>query len=192
MALGDTIIIRQVTEMLAVLLTDLGLSVTHCSPAALKTTVTNDNDGIKKVNLYLYQVLENPFAKNQPWKSTNKERQQYPPLALNLYYLLTPYSTEPLDSHELLGESMKIFYDNSIMGQNRLPEALRLTVEQLSISLCPLKIEELTRIWNALQSPYRLSAAYEVKIVLVESDRCKTIGRVKEKMILYSERTDEE
>jgi hypothetical protein len=81
---------------------------------------------------------------------------------------------------------MRLLYDNSIIERNQLPEALRLSVEQLTISLCPLKLEELTRIWNALQSPYRLSVSYEVKIVLIESEQRKTTARVEEKNILYS------
>jgi len=74
------------------------------------------------------------------------------------------------------------------MEKSQLPAPLRLIIEQLSISLCPLKLEELTRIWNALQTPYRLSVAYEVKILLVESEKQRRISRVKKKITSYSKK----
>ncbi|MEE8587285.1 MAG: Pvc16 family protein, partial [Acidobacteriota bacterium] len=47
------------------------------------------------------------------------------------------------------------------------------------IDLCQFDIEEQTRIWNALNKPYRLSACYEVRIVSIDSTirRNRTPGR---------------
>ena len=82
MALGDINIIGDVTNTLTDLLA--GLDVTLDPPNALQ----GSEDSYAKINLYLYQVLENPFAKNQPWITEGPGQQKYPPLALNLYYLL--------------------------------------------------------------------------------------------------------
>lgn len=181
MALGDTNTIGDVTDTLTKLLTDL--EVTTDSPSALK------GDGVyTKTNLYLYQVLENPFSKNQPWVTENSSERRYPPLALNLYYLLTPYASDPSSAHKVLSHAMRIFHDNSIIKGSQLSESLRLTVDQLAISLCPLKLEELTRIWNALQTSYRLSVCYEVRIVLIESEIEGAMTRVMTKIDVYSQR----
>jgi hypothetical protein len=184
LTLGDTTVIADVTEMLSALLT--GLDVTQDSPAELK----GSGNEWAKINLYLYQALENPYAKNRPWVTSESSPgiQSYPPLALNLYYLLTPYASDAKSAHSVLGHAMRLFHDHSLMEKNQLPAPLRLIIYQLSITLCPLKLEELTRIWNALQTPYRLSVAYEVKILLVESEKQRQIARVKKKITAYSQK----
>jgi hypothetical protein len=185
LALGDTNVIADVTEMLSSLLPDL--DVTLDSPSELN----GDNDQWAKINLYLYQVLENPYSKNQPYVTSpsSHDQQSYPPLAVNLYYLLTPYASDPKSAHSVLGHAMRLLYESAIIEKNQLPAPLRLILEQLSISLCPMELEELTRIWNSLQTPYRLSVAYEVKILLVESEKQRQVSRVTEKITSYSKKT---
>lgn len=179
MALGDSNIIGDVTDTLVKLLADLDVSLV--SPAELKGA-----ENYKKINLYLYQVLENAYSKNQPWLTDNSGKKQYPPLSLNLYYLLTPYASDAQSAHEVLSHAMRIFYENSILKGNALDGSLRSIIEQLSLVLCPMKLEELTRIWNALQSPYRLSVCYEVRIVLIESEIVEDYRRVEKKINIYS------
>ena len=182
MALGDLTIIGDVTRTLGDLLSEL--DVTFLSPAALDSA---SNESFKRVNLYLYQVQENPDTKNQRWITRADGKQQYPPLALNLHYLLTPYASDPLSAHDVLTSAVKALYEKSIIRGADLRDSLRLSVEQLAVVLCPLGLEDLTRIWNALQKPYRLSVAYEVRIVLVESDLQVTPARVMKKKNAYQQ-----
>lgn len=181
MALGDLNIIGDVTDTLVQLLS--GLDVTLDSPAHL-----NESGDYKRINLYLYQILENPYSKNQTWLTINSGEKQYPPMALNLYYLLTPYASDAKSAHEVLSHSIRIFYNNSIINGDRLAGSLRSVIEQLSLVICPMKLEELTRIWNALQTPYRLSVCYEVRIVMIESEIVEEQYRVKQKINIYSKK----
>ena len=41
----------------------------------------------------------------------------------------------------------------------------------MRITLQPLPLEELSKLWTAFQTPYRTSAAYQVSVVLIESTR---------------------
>jgi hypothetical protein len=182
-ALGETNIIGDVTQTLSTLLADL--DVTLDSPASLHGP--GNDDGFARLNLYLYQVLENEFLKNQPWPARPTGELNYPPLALDLFYLLTPYASDTLTAHHVLSHAMKVLYENSIIKGSQLAESLRLSIDQLAIVLCPMQIEELTRIWNALQSPYRLSVVYEVRIVLVESDIQREASRVLTKVELHQQ-----
>ncbi len=168
MHLGDLNTIGDATQTRSDLLQDEGLVVTLDSPASLPTS-SNGGDGFAAVNLFLYQVSENPYTKNQPWVTRPDAVQVYPPLALNLYYLLTPYASDPLSAHRVLTHAMQLFYVNATLTGAELADSLRLSVERLTINLCQMSLEELTRIWNALQTPYRLSVSYEVRIVLIES-----------------------
>lgn len=165
MAIGDVNVIAEVTQTLTDLLA--GLDVTLDSPADLKT----DPGNFQKLNLYLYQVMEHAFTKNQPPYSVDAGTQQMPPLTLRLYYLLTPYASDPTSAHKVLGHAMQLFYDNGVVAESKLTETLRLATDHLSIVLLSTKLEDLTRIWNALMTPYRLSVCYEVRVVPIESAR---------------------
>jgi hypothetical protein len=44
-------------------------------------------------------------------------------------------------------------------------------VELVKIALLPLNLDELTKLWSALQSNYRPSAAYHISVVLIDSHR---------------------
>ncbi len=183
MALGDVNIIGDVTQTLANLL--VGLDVTLDSPATLPTSGA---ETFAKVNLYLYQVLEDAYSKNQPWVTGDSGNQEYPPLALDLYYLLTPYASDPLSAHGVLSHVMEKLYDHPTISGSDLAESLRLSVDHLAVVLVPLKLEELTRIWNALQTPYRLSVSYEVRVVLLASALERVPKRVITKINEYAQR----
>ena len=34
----------------------------------------------------------------------------------------------------------------------------------------PLTLEELTRVWHAVQKPYRLSVSYDVRVIKIDSE----------------------
>jgi hypothetical protein len=149
-----------------------------------------------RVNLFLYQVTENGALKNQEIPG-----QEQPPLSLNLHYLITAYGTmaeaegnyvnETL-AHYLLGSAMRVLHDNPVitdqlttvrepMGEPILDPVLIGAFEQVSISLDPVSLESLSDVWSALTLPYRLSAAYAVSVVQIESQQAprypKPVGK---------------
>jgi hypothetical protein len=42
------------------------------------------------LSMFLYRIVEDADMKNRPLLRTNGNRQRYPPLALSLFYLITP------------------------------------------------------------------------------------------------------
>ena len=111
----------------------------------------------------------------------------WPPLTLNVYYLLTPYANDAISAHQVLSHAMGILHDHSIVAGADLAGSLSTVVEQLAIVLCPTTVEELTRIWNALQSPYRLSVCYEVRIAVIQSEIQLPVSRVSEKIDVFQQ-----
>jgi hypothetical protein len=89
-------------------------------------------------------------------------------LALNLYYLLTPFSQTSENDLLLLGKSLQVMYDNAVAYVRSVEDDV---AEELRIILCRLSLDEITRIWEALQEPYRLSVCYQVRVVRVASER---------------------
>jgi hypothetical protein len=151
--------------------------------------------GVGRLSIWLYQVAENEHLKNQPPQrlapgAAGDAAEAMTPLAMDLYYLVTPFLTSAPDSptivsdHLLLGLTMQALYDNSIVV---LRDPARNVAEELRIVLCRLTLEELTRVWHALREPYRLSVCYQVRVVQIESRRITPGARVIERIAGYGD-----
>lgn len=155
--------------------------VSHASPAE---DPPNDQAG-PLINLFLFRVSENQFAKNQEWAPVGDDRLRYPPLALNLFYLLTPFAKDKVDEHRALGEAMRVLYENSVIKPELLQGSLPETGEELKLDLLQTSFEDLARIWTALTKPYRLSVCYEVRLVLLDALFERESHRVIEKELEF-------
>jgi Pvc16 N-terminal domain len=136
-----------------------------------------------QLNLFLYQVLRSPA-----WTNQNIPRQSQPGespaplLPLNLWYLVTAYgrdddATQPF-GHQLLGRAMSILNDHPILSPDDIRSATSGTlprqdldkqIERVRITLQPLSVEEISKLWTGFATQYRLSAAYEISVALIES-----------------------
>jgi hypothetical protein len=184
--MAKSTVIRSVTEaLLTILQNDLATGANAIIPAA--NIVAAPPESVEKVVtgqtliLYLYQVLESPFRKNvggQVSAPSGPPPQAVQtvsdPLALDLYYLLIPFSTESnfLDTYDILGAAMQSFHDHGRFS----PAALGVTTVQqeeanleYGLSMNPLSTSDLLRLWEAVHRPYRLSVAYVVRTVQIDS-----------------------
>ncbi|HEU5013481.1 MAG TPA: DUF4255 domain-containing protein [Roseiflexaceae bacterium] len=135
-------------------------------------------DSANRLSIWLYQITENEFLKNQPMQRTNgPTTTQDMPLALNLHYLITPFAATPEADHRLLGLTLQTLYDNAITPLRRPVEDIS---EELRVIFCRMSLEELTRVWEALREPYRLSIAYTVRVTRIDSRRVPQRARVLE------------
>lgn len=138
----------------------------------------------QRINLFLYQALPDAAFRNMDMPGRVKSGEtSHPPLPLTLYYLLTAYSGDERDemkSHALLGEAMRILHDHPLLGPEEIKDAVKSPfpesdlaeqVERIRITLQPLVFEEMSKLWTTFQIHYRLSAAYQVSVVLIESTR---------------------
>jgi hypothetical protein len=122
-----------------------------------------------RLSLYLYQVTPNAHLNNRPMIPAGPGRQQYPPLSLNLYYLLTPVSQAPEDNLVILGRCLQILAARPVIRANFLDSWLRPEPPEVRVTINPLSLEELTRVWNAFNETYRLSVCYVVQVVSIDS-----------------------
>lgn len=139
-----------------------------------------DSNVVRQMSLWLYQVLPNEHLRNAPQVRARDNGDDtvefYPPLALNLLYLLTPSTGSDLGDQLVLGRSLQIFHDQSILRMESAQNTAR--AEELHVSLAPRTIEELAKVWEAMQQPYRLSVCYEVRVARIDSLRKQPGGRV--------------
>ncbi|CUI07402.1 DUF4255 domain-containing protein [Massilia sp. P8910] len=137
----------------------------------------------RQMSLWLYQILPNEHLRNAPQVRVRDNGDDtvefYPPLALNLLYLLTPHTKTDEGDQLVLGRSLQIFHDQSILRLESKQDPER--AEELHVSLAPRTIEELAKVWEAMQQPYRLSVCYEVRVARIDSQRRQAGGRVAER-----------
>jgi len=165
--------IASVTAALFHLLDNAGINVTTLSP---NSVVTGSN---AQVNLFLYGTEINSAFRNDPMPGSLQPGQPGPPpLALVLRYLVTAYGDNSIDFsvHEILGEAMLVLHDNAILNSSQIsgldPEAgLADQYEKIKITPLPLSLDDMSKLWTSFQSDYRLSVAYEVSVVLIESSK---------------------
>lgn len=151
-----------------------------------KNPTETARDTSNRLSLWLYQITENEFLKNQPAiRADGPTALQRAPLALNLSYLITPFANVSNgdggardEDHLVLGKVMQVFHDNSIIllrdNANGIAEELRIVFKRLTL-------EELTRIWEALRESYRLSICYCVQVSRIDSTRVINKARVVER-----------
>jgi hypothetical protein len=151
--------------------------VTLAPPAEKSTNAANT-----LLSLWLYLVTENEHLKNRPNSVDASGVIRPPPLGLILYYLLTPGRAFP-DTNDLaaLEAAMQISADvlgaalEAVHSAPILPVAIAATPdttgarEELHLSLCRMRVEELAQIWQALDRPYRLSVCLKVNVVQIDS-----------------------
>jgi Pvc16 N-terminal domain len=136
---------------------------------SLESPAQLENNNSVRFSMYLYRILENPYMKNRyPLEGTGA-KQRKPPLGLDLFYLLTPLVGTPREQQIVLGKAMQILYDRPILESQDLPGSLGLSGEEIRLVLNPVSLEELTRVWQALEIPYRLSVCYIARVCLVDS-----------------------
>lgn len=175
-----------IRDILAESLNSVGINVTvkTSSPSDLKEP-SNDADIL---NLFLFQVTTNNVCHtlDSPNRSQDGKLITKPKLALDLHYLLTAASKNELKAQLMLSNAMMALHENAIIPKNKIINTVSIfedtddkflsgsnlacQVESLKISLQALSTEELTKLWSSFfQTGYRLSVAYHVSMVLLES-----------------------
>ena len=150
------------------------LEVTIAPPDLARKGITK-----AQLNLFLYQTVM-----NGAWRNLDAPRQVRPgetgspPLALNLHYLVTAYGRGEADndgvSHRVLGGAMSVLHDHPVLSQSEIASSLpnndlAAQFERLRITPLAVGVEEMSRLWTVFQTQYRISTAYEVTVVLIDS-----------------------
>lgn len=136
---------------------------------------------VNQLNLFLYLISPSGAWRNQDMPGRVRSGDVASTgLGLNLFYLLSSYGRdndlETPFSHLLLGQAMSTLNDHPILGRAEIAAALPNNdlgdqLERVRITLQPLSIEDISKLWAGFQMQYRLSVAYEVAVVLIDSRR---------------------
>jgi hypothetical protein len=126
-----------------------------------------------RLNLFLFQISPNAAWRNTDLPGPTGGR---PPLGLNLSYMLTAYGAvdENAADHHILGLAMQFLNDHARLLPNEIRTSfagseLENQVEGVRVTLRSLTLEELVRTWGAFMTPYRVSVAYDVAVILIDT-----------------------
>jgi hypothetical protein len=94
-------------------------------------------------------------------------------LPLDLHFLLTPWATNAEHEHRILGSAMRCLDETPVLSGPLLDtthEAGFAPDEALQITPAEPDPDALSRLWDTMDVQYRLSVAYVVRIVRIDSD----------------------
>ena len=187
LAIAATTITLQAILQSAIVSDPADTDLTDTTVTILPPDKARGNGNANQLNLFLYQIVPNAAWRNMniPSQVATGETGN-PPLALTLHYLLTAFgkdndTTLPF-GHHLLAKAMSILYDHALLGPDEIRAATSATfpgsdldkqVERVRITLQPMSLEEISKLWTGLVTQYRLSVGYEVSVMLIDSTQAQ-------------------
>jgi hypothetical protein len=168
------------------------VTVSAKAPDLVQTEIGTGATLQNQVNLFLHQVMESAAWRNagQPRLAADGKTQlKNPPLALDLYYLLTAYGSNDWQAEALLGYALLMLHENPVMTRQDIRNAflalpgwdsgnllskplgtsgLADQIEMIKITPSTMGREEMAWIWTALKADYRPSYAFQVSVVLMQ------------------------
>jgi hypothetical protein len=153
-----------------------GVDVTTLPPDKARTT-THD-----QINIFLYNTSIDAALRNTPPPTSKPGETGESSLPLRLQYLFIAYGQGDDDAlgHRLLGEVMSVLHDHPLLSRDEIRDAtsgplpdsdLHTQVERVRITPMSLNLEEMSKLWMTFQTQFRISAAYEISVVLIDSKR---------------------
>jgi hypothetical protein len=140
----------------------------------LNTPKEMEENSQEGISLWLYRVVRDDQRLNDPPLRTSPHTLKQPPLPLRLHYLVTPLTSrankgDPDTEQYLMGKVMQCLHSHAVLQGADLQQELSGTTAELHVRLESLCLEELTRVWDALEGSYQLSVSYEVSVVNIDA-----------------------
>jgi hypothetical protein len=121
------------------------------------------------LSVWLYRIIRDEQRLNDPPVRISASELQPPPLPVRLHYLITPVTNQQTGDPEteqlIIGKVLQLFHSQSVLRGADLQAEFSGTEIELRVRLEPQSLEEITRVWEALEGSYQLSVSYEVSVV---------------------------
>ncbi|WP_419694208.1 DUF4255 domain-containing protein [Mesorhizobium muleiense] len=174
----DHAVIADVSTTLESVLTNAFLNLGPQPPVAEVHDLSGQiSTNPARLTLFLFEVAEDASLRNRPALQSVVPpglTLQKPPMPLLLRYLMTPWSGDRVTDHRILGRTLQTLYGDAIISGPSLMGGLANTSQALKVKLAPMEIDDRSRVWHAIQRPYRLSLIYEVRVVNLDATQTQT------------------
>lgn len=126
------------------------------------------------LSVWLYRVIRDEQRLNDPPVRISPTQVRPVPLPLRLHYLIAPITNQttgdPGTEQLILGKALQAFYSHPVLRGTDLEGDFEDTEVELKVRLESMTLEEITRVWEALEGSYQLSVSYEVSVVNIDPD----------------------
>lgn len=176
-------------------ITDIGLSLVKVLREALVPELVAHPDGVglahphdkgdMNLSIYLYEIKENTEVRSSDLIDQG-DRMRYPPIALDLSYLITAHSasdvlTRALDEQRIIGKTMQVLHDHNTLKGADLVGSLAGDSGHFRITKETIPLETAISLFPNI--PYKLSLSYKLGPVYLDSTRTKDVTRVRERQV---------
>jgi hypothetical protein len=138
------------------------------------------------LSIFLYHIAEDPFYKNALGPGKDVPNVAKAPMALSLFYILTAHheTNSVFDAEiqqKLMGYALKTFHDFPVVTQRTQINGTPILdpefgTDTIHITLRPVTPENALSFWSSEDTrTARLSAYYEVRVVLLEPELPRTM-----------------
>jgi hypothetical protein len=175
----DTALSATSETLRAFLQEQLSATVPFFAAATMEVSLSDPREmgdgGRQGLSVWLYRVARDDQRLNAPPRRLAADRLEQVPLPLRLHYLVTPVTnleTATVATRQtILGRVLQSLYEHPAFRGAELQGDLAGTDAQLYARLEPLVVDEIARVFEALDHGYQLSVSYEVTIVYIRSTR---------------------
>jgi hypothetical protein len=138
------------------------------------------------LSLHLYHVAEDAYYKNALGPGNDVPNVAKTPMALSLFYILTAHhetdsNFDAETQQKLMGYALKTFHDTPVITNRTRVNGTAILdpdfgSDAIQIVLRPVTPEDALSFWNSEQTvTTRLSAYYEVRVVMLEPEPPRTM-----------------
>jgi len=128
------------------------------------------------LNLYLFHVAEDRNLRNQFWSQQSISGQPpgparqpvaFEPMALNLFFLLSAQSaTSYVQEQQVMSIAIRAFHEHATV-MLPVPTPTGVPQSQITLNMDTPTPDELSRLWQALNQPLRMTAQYRASVALL-------------------------
>lgn len=118
------------------------------------------------VLFFLYRVIWNEHARHRPRQGASDVHR--PPVPLDLHYLVVPWADEAQIEQALLGWTIRELESHPVLGPGDLVDGGFGDDEAVQLTPGELSHEDMMRIWDALDPPFRVSLPYVARVVQID------------------------
>lgn len=132
------------------------------------------------VNLFLYDLRENPTLRQHQWErlhpealqpgnngGNNQARLKRSPMRVDCFYMLTTWAAEPEDEHRLMTRSLMTLFRYPILPNDRLVGSMKDPLFDIQARLALHdRLTNPAEVWSALDNEMRPSVPYVITLAL--------------------------
>lgn len=133
-------------------------------------------------SIYLFRVAINGAVRNTPPRRLADGRRMRPSLPLDLQYLITPWASHVERQQRMLGWVMRMLEDTAMLSAGHLNHYVGESdtfnpAEGLEVVCDPLSLSDYLTLWDRLRPRLPASAAYTLRMVMIDSDTAVEEGQ---------------